>query len=428
MLKRLIPIIFTVTIADATNISTLLRGVENHYKSQMDTISIEEANSAIDIVHGQLYPKISIFGSFTHYNSPTNLRPTTPTENAKYGPPPAGDGSGDFPFSRDISRYGATLSMPIFVDSIFWLSDRAKAMRESAVYKREVNLLQDKATIIGANANLRYLEELKSSLNAKKRTLNTTKKIIKAKLKTGRASASALYKIKQRIDSIDIAINNIDIQRANIQMLIATLSGINIKHSVNMRKRGKIYLKELLPLKPLKAKMVADSYLAEAEKAKLYPSIHLKADYNEGSGDSYFSGNRVHKDYGSIGIVVSAPLLDMPQIRTMQQARIKSMKSAIEVAKLKDELLQKSKMLKKQLHLINRSITLHKKDINNQKKLVSIAKESYKSGRMTLEEYLRYIDALYEAKANLYKSKALYWQTLSQLAFIYGNSFERIVK
>ena len=80
------------------------------------------------------------------------------------------------------------------------------------------------------------------------------------------------------------------------------------------------------------------------------------------------------------------------------------------------------------MHLINHSITLHRRDISNQKKLVTIAKESYERGRMTLEEYLRYIDALYEAKANLYKSKALYWQTLSQLAFIYGNSFERIVK
>jgi len=60
--------------------------------------------------------------------------------------------------------------------------------------------------------------------------------------------------------------------------------------------------------------------------------------------------------------------------------------------------------------------------------LLKIARTSYEEGRMMLEEYLRYIDALYETEADYYKTRAAYWQTLAQIAFVYGNRFEKIVR
>ncbi|ADV45834.1 TolC family protein [Nitratifractor salsuginis] len=426
MLKRtLIPLLLGSGLY-AASVSQLLDGVRHHYQAQLDNYSIQEADKALEMVRSQFWPKIRIFGSATHYNAPTNLRPATPTENAKLSP--QAGGNGDYPFSTDIYRVGATLSMPIFVANLFTLADQTEAMRHSAAAKKEVDLLKNEATVLGANANLRYLEQMKASLHSKAKTLRTTEAIVKAKVKAGRAPASALYKVQDRLDSIRIALDNIEVQKENIRTLIETLSGVTLSHSAPMRQKGNYRPGPIFALKPLQAKRQADELAAKAEQEKLYPSLHLDANINRGYGDSYFSGHNIHRDYGGIGLTLSAPLLDMPQIRSMQKARIHAMKSATELAKTADELKTKAKAMRRQLGLLRHALSLHRHNISNEKKLVEIARRSYEDGRMTLEEYLRYIDSLYDAKAELYKTRAAYWQTLAQLAFLYGNRFERIVR
>uniref|UniRef100_UPI0025E84825 TolC family protein n=1 Tax=Nitratifractor sp. TaxID=2268144 RepID=UPI0025E84825 len=122
------------------------------------------------------------------------------------------------------------------------------------------------------------------------------------------------------------------------------------------------------------------------------------------------------------------PLFDMHQYKSIEQARIHALKSGTELAKTAEELRSRADALSRQLRLLAKSVRLNRHNITNQKKLLAIAKTSYDDGRMTLEEYLRYVDALFDARANLYKSKAQYWQTLAQLAFLYGNDLERIVR
>lgn len=420
MLKRtLIPFLLGGSLY-AANVSQLLQGVRSHYQSRIDSYATLEAHKALEMVRGQFWPKIRIFGSVSHSNSPTNLRPTTPTETSAVAP--------DFPFSRNIERVGASLSMPVFVAQLFYLADKAEAMERSASAKKEVDLLKDQATVLGANANLRYLEETERALRSKSRTLRTTEKIVRAKVKAGRAPESALYKVQERLDSIRIALDNIEVQKENIRTLIATLSGVTLNRSVPMRRRGNLKTATLLPLKPLRAKLQADKADAAAEQAKLYPSLHLDANINRGYGKSYNTGRRFQRDYGTVGLTLSAPLLDMPQIRSMQKSRIHALKSATELAQLADELKTKAKAMRRQLKLLRHALSLHHRNIAHEKKLVAIARESYDDGRMTLEEYLRYIDSLYDAEVQLYKTRATYWQTLAQLAFLYGNRFERIVR
>jgi len=420
MLKKTLTLTLLTLGVQAANIQTLFDGVRHHYRERIDQLSLRESDQALKIVQAQFWPKIRLFGSVTHYNSPTNLRPVTPTENNDVAP--------DFPFSRDITRVGATISMPIFVAELFTLAEKAQAMRRSVRARKRLNLLKDQATVLGSNANLRYLEEMEAALHSKARTLRSTKRIVRAKVDTGRASASALYKVQERLDSIRIALDNIAVQKENLRILIESLSGVDLRRSVTMHKRGKIEEREFLALRPLRAKLEADRLNAEAEKRKLYPSLHLQGDINRGYGESYFSGKKIHRDYGGIGLTLSAPLLDLPQVRNMQKAKIQAMKSATELAKTADELRVKAKGMRRQLDVLGHSLTLHRRNIANEKRLLAIARKSYEEGRMTLEEYLRYVDALYDAKANLYKTQALWWQTLAQLAFLYGNDFERIVR
>ena len=407
-------------VLQAETVAQLLDGVKSHYRERIDRLTLEESDRALGMVQSQFWPKIRIFGSITHYNSPSNLRPVTPTENAVVAP--------DFPFSREIERIGATVSMPIFVTELFTLVEKARAMRQSVRAKKRLNLLKDQATVLGANANLRYLEEMEAALHSKAKTLRSTERIVRAKVRTGRASASALYKVQERLDSIRIALDNIAIQKENLRVLVESLSGVNLRRSAPMHKKGRIEEREFLALQPLKAKARADRLEAEAQKEKLYPSLHLQGDINRGYGDSYASGRRVQRDYGGIGLTLSAPLLDMPQIRNMQKARVHAMKSAIEVEKTAAELRAKAKGMRRQVQVLEHSLSLHRRNIANEKRLLAIARKSYDEGRMTLEEYLRYVDALYDAKAQLYKTQALWWQTLAQLAFLYGNDFGRIVR
>ncbi|WP_457603113.1 TolC family protein [Nitratifractor sp.] len=404
----------------AATVGQLLDGVKSHYRERIDQLSLEESDKALGMVQSQFWPKIRIFGSITHYNSPTNLRPVTPTENAVTAP--------DYPFSRDIERIGATVSMPIFVANLFTLVEKARTMRRSVRAKKRLNLLKDQATVLGANADLRYLEEMEAALRSKARTLRSTERIVRAKVRSGRASGSALYKVQARLDSIRIALDNIAIQKENLRVLVESLSGVDLRRSAPMRKKGRIKVREFLALQPLKAKARADRLEAEAQREMLYPSLHLQGDINRGYGESYESGRRIHRDYGGIGLTLSAPLLDMPQIRSLQKARINAMKSAVEVEKTAAELRAKAKGMRRQVQVLEHSLGLHRRNIANEKRLLAIARKSYEEGRMTLEEYLRYVDALYDAKAQLYKTQALWWQTLAQLAFLYGNDFKRIVR
>ena len=417
------PALLSLTLAaglSAASMQQLFDGLKHHYQTQLSELEIRQSLNALDLVRAQLYPTIRLFGSVTHYNSPTNLRPVTPTENNDVAP--------DFPFSRDISRIGATLSMPVFVASLYTLADKAALMQHSARAKKRVDLLKNEATLVGANANLRYLEETREALRQKRKTLKTTEKIVRYKVSSGRAPRSALLKVQDRLEQIEIAINAIEIQRENIRALIENLSGIPLSRSVAMRKSGRIIRGELAPLKPLRLRAAADRKAIDAEKEKLYPSLHLNADISRGYGESYASGRNIQRDYGGVGVTLTVPLVDVGQYRHIEQARIAAAKSQTELAMNAEELRTRARSRTRQLTLLRRSLDLHRRAITHQKQLLKIAAASYNKGRMTLEEYLRYVDALFDARARYYQSKAQYWQTLAELAFLYGNDLDTLVR
>ena len=95
---------------------------------------------------------------------------------------------------------------------------------------------------------------------------------------------------------------------------------------------------------------------------------------------------------------------------------------------MREELKAEADMLEGSLPLLDNSYKLYTQSVADKQKLLDIAKVSYESGRISTEEYLRYEDALVAKKAELYKVEATKWQTLMQLAVIYGNNIEEMVK
>jgi len=424
MLKRVIIISSAAVFAQAATIGTLFDGVENYYQVQGDRLSISQAKNARDLVKAQFWPKINAFASYTLYNSPSIMKPVSPTETArllKQHKP--------LPISKKIGRVGVNLSMPLFVKSLYTMADKAEAMRQSARAKLRVDLLKNEAAIIGANANWQYLEGLKRSLMQKRKTLQTTLNITRTQVNLGRKPKVALFKVKEGLNKIKIAINNIKIQEQNLKALIKSLSGVSLKHPVRMRKIGRYHVASLMPIKPLEAKSRADYLQMKAEKEKVYyPKVVLKANYVKSYGKDYLGDRSINTNYSSVGVMLNMPLLDMAQRKSVQKAKLAYMKSRIDIKKTANELKAKADAMREQYKFIRQSIGFAKENVQNEKQLLAIAKAAYEGGRMPIEEYLRYIDAYYAAKADLYKVKASYWQTLAQLAFVYGNDFRRIVK
>ena len=424
MLKKSFLISSVVVLSHATTMGQLFNGLQSHYQMQSDRLSISQAKNAQAMVKAQFWPKVNAFASYTHYSYPTVMKPISPTDTSKllaqHKP---------LPISRNIARVGLNLSMPIYVKSLFTLAHKAEAMQASARAKRRVDLLKNEAAIVGANANWRYLEGLKSSLIQKKRTLNKTLSITRAQVALGRKPKVAEFKVKEGLNKIKIAINNIKIQEQNLKALIKSLTGITIKRPVRMRKVGSYHVASLAPVAPLRAKSRADYLNMKAQREKLYyPSVALKANYTRSYGSDYIGERSVHSNYSSVGVMLNMPLLDMPQRKSVQKAKLAYMKSQIDIKKTSSELRAKANAMREQMKYIRQSIGYAKENVRNEKQLLGIARASYEAGRMPIEEYLRYIDAYYGAKADTYKVQASYWQTLAQLAFVYGNNFRRIVK
>ena len=412
------------TLLNATTMQNLFDALKKNPTTTADELVIKRSNSGLEQATANLYPKIDLFALYDHYSTPTNLRPVPPSESAKFRDPSVAQ-----PFSKEISRIGAKFSMPLYIKSIYSMIEKAKTMQKSAKMQKRLKLLQNEAILVGANANLNYLTQLKKSIELKKKSLDETLKTIKIKVDNGRLAASALYKIEDGINQIEIAQNNIALQKQKIASTIETLTGFNIENQIEMTQvKSKLNTTNIFALEPLKLKIKASNLELKAQKEKLYPSVALHGSYTNSYADAYNNDKSLNENYSDIGVAINIPLGNMTKYKAIQSSKIDLLKDRNKLEKTQQELEAQSKMLQNSLKLLDNSIALKQKSIINKQQLLDIAKVNYKSGRLTTEEYLRYEDDLVDAKAKLYQAKAQKWQSLMQLAVIYGNNIEEIVR
>jgi outer membrane protein TolC len=411
-------------LLSAHSIPELFDALKSHAQTKSDEMAVKRAEVATSQATSQLYPTISLFGSYDNYSTPTGMLPIPPDTLLAMVQNPAVPQ----PFSYNIYKGGAKFTMPIFVKSIYTMADKAKAMQKSAAAKKHINLLQNEALIVGNNANLQYLRELKKSLELKEKSLLETLKTVKIKVNNGRAPASTLYKIDDGLNQISIAKNNIDLQKQKLISSIEAITGVKLKEPVEMQEIAGVQEGEMGSLKPLEEKLKASRLEVDAQKEKLYPSVVAHGSYAFSSATAYNNNKDINEEYGDVGVVINIPLLAMSQYDSIKKSKIELRSDEVELEKLREELSAKADMLKNSLPLLDNSIKLSQKSIENKEKLLKIAKVNYNSGRLSTEEYLRYEDDVVDAKAKLYEAKAQKWQTLMQLAVIYANNIEEMVK
>ena len=426
MLKKSFLALSFPLLLGATTLPELFDALKEHAQTKSDEMTIEQAEVAKEMANAKLYPTVNLFAKYDYYTTATGMVPVPPNDLIPMVSPTSTAGQ---PFSQNIMREGANFTMPLFVKSIYTMSDKAQKMQKSAKSKKKINLLKNEAVIVGANANYLYLAELDKSLDVKRKSLLETQKTIQIKVDNGRAPASALYKIEDGINQIDITKNSIALQKEQLQNSIRSLTGITLQAPIKMQEVSSVQTSDTIEsLTPLKLKIEANRLDVAAQKEKLYPSVVAYGNYAFSQAKAYNNDKNVNEGYGNVGVMLNIPLLAMGDYQDIKKSKIQMRQDEVEYEKLEAELSSKAKMLQNSLPLLANSIKLSQKSIANKEKLLKIAKVNYTSGRLSTEEYLRYEDDVVAASAKLYKTQAQKWQTLMELAVIYANNIEEMVK
>jgi len=419
-------ILFMIVInVNATSMKDLFTALKKQPISKVDEEVAKMAGAAEQKVKAGYYPTIDLFGAYTHYNSPTNLRPLDPLATAKL----TANGA-PLPFATTIQKFGIKATVPIFIKELSSLSQKLKHLAKSARLKRRLNFYQNEAVIVASNASLEYLDNLLIALKATRKSLATTRDDLKIAVDSGRTPAIALDKIDEKINQLDISINNIKIKRTELLSNIESLTGIRLKQPVSMELAREINKGSFFALKPLEEVVRASmsDYKAAKEK-RYYPKVALSLLWSENYAQHDVKLDKdVHSGYGYYSLGVSVPLYNKSLDSDMQIKKIALMKDKMKLQKTKDDLKASANALQKQLQLLINSEKLKKDTITKEESLVKYAKVAYEEGRMTEEDYLRYEDALVGAKSNYYEAVSKKWQTIAKLAVIYGNDLEGVMR
>jgi outer membrane protein TolC len=422
--KILFIVLLTPIFTNATTIISLLNALDDRPESRLDNLEIEKSALGRQSTGDKLMPTVKLFGGYEQFNTPTGLIPVPP--NTMIGMVRNPDIAQ--PFSKQALRGGIEFNWPIFVMSLYSLEEKADLLHLASRDKKEINRIERQAAVIGAVANLRYLESLQKALDAKQRSIMETLKTTMIMIKEGRTPESALFILRSNINQLEISLNSIEQQRNGLISKIDKLTGIELRSSVPLHRKRSVRRGEIFALRPLEKKLEASSRGMKAANEAYYPTVVTKGSLVYSRGEAYNNGIDIGEHYGTAGVYLSMPLYDRSKSTASQQAKVAYMEGREKLEQTRHNLTVQARELEKETLLLKRSITLARKSVSDQEKLLKIAKVSLTNESISQEEYLRYEDALANARANLYKFEAKEWQDIAQLAVIYGNDLKEIVK
>ncbi|WP_300363316.1 TolC family protein [Hydrogenimonas sp.] len=396
----------------------------NETRSQLAELGVKRAKD-------RFWPSLSLFASFEHYNSPTNLRPMSPTESAKM----SAEGN-PLPFATTIERLGARVSLPLFAKELFSLSRQAEAMAESAKAKERLDFLQNEALLVGADASWRHLRRLEAALKARMRSIEKTRRDTEIKVQSGRAPGIALDKLDEGLNRLRITLNDLHAQESLLKSRIEALTGMRLENPAPLTAvQEAIEEGELFAITPLRHLLKAQSHAAEAAKDRLYPKVVADAYWSENYGQNAVAplgrsdtADDVHRGYGRYMVGLTMPLFEKGLHTDIERAEVRLREAQLKLAQTRQELEAKAGALRESLALARRSRELAQKSVQNEKNLLAYAKVAYETGRLSEEEYLRYEEGMFAAQSKQAEAEAAWWQTLAQLAVIYGSDLREIVK
>jgi len=390
-----------------------------------DILKEKDAYKAMAQKEALLFPKIYGFASYEHYSNPVNVRPLTPTETMSLITTPGST----MPFSQNLQKFGARFSMPLVNTGLYAAINEAKTNVKSAEAKKNLEFISKEALLLSYDMNLKFYETLEEALISQEKSISKTSERIELGAKNGRYATSDSLKLKSIISQIDIALSDTKAKKESVIQSIYAVTGLNIANSVPLRLKKNINDESLeASLLPYKLDLKAKEYSYSASVREFYPTLSMEGSVFRGYGDAYNNDVRFQRDNGVLGVYLNVPLFDASVWQKSQKSRIAELISKNNLEKASLELEAKAKSLKSFEDELAKEIKTAQELIEANEKLLEIAKVSYKNGRMSVEEYLRYEDALFNSKASVAGIESGLWNTRGQLALIYGVELSNIVE
>ena len=416
-----------ITINSSASCDTIQEWLDAAHKApnqQLFNLAYKSAEVQSDTATATLYPKVLLIGSIEHFNAPTSLRPVPPTEISSIA-----TSHGAYPFVETMSSIGATVSMPLFVQSLFTNTKKAKENITSQSLKRAMNIAESDALLIASNAQLEYLENLTLALEAKEHSLASMRESLIIKTRNGRVAEIELTKVDEQINQTHLKLQETQNAIFDAQKTISTLIDKPVTHSVSMQLNEKEQSHEYLALLAKKQELKVVSLNTKMSKEALYyPSLTLNGNYFYRAGNAYNNNDAISREYGSIGLNLTMPIFDKERESNIELSQIEEIKARTALAQTTIEIENSYKALSDQYTILKQSRELALQSIFNYEAMLKTAKVAYSTERMIQEEYLRYEDALLSAKASLYAIDANIWQNIAKRAAIRGTDFKEIIQ
>ena len=408
-------------LAAGPTMSSLLEAVARQPDLAASSLEITSAEVQLQQARAELYPKLSAFGNYTMYSSPTNLRPMPPTEvNAA-----AGD---SIPFSENILRYGLKLEMPLFVKSLYSLADKVKKLQEVSRAGHQLRLISRQAAVVSLDASLAFTSRLDAAIASRIESLSKTRDDLQLAVDNGRAPESELLKVATSLNDLQRQRNDLRRQAVNLTSQLEQLTGIRLDRFVPIILKRSVAEDRYLRQEQQEANVAASEKELQQARDRHYPTLKFEGVISENEGEAYNTGRSIDRSYNYVGVVLTFPLFDRQLSTSIDQAQIQLQRQRQQLAQLRLDLAAEAESLNQQLPIIEQSTQLAQTSLENNRRLLDIAKVAYRTGRMTTEEYLRFETQVLDAEAALQKAILERWQIISQQAVLYGDELTGVVQ
>ncbi len=405
----------------AVTIGDLLDAAARQPGYEANALSVQESGLQKERATGALFPKLGIFGRFESYNSPTTLRPMPPTEvNVQ-----AGDA---IPFSREILRYGLSFDAPVYVRELYLLRQKAALLNEKAETDRQLDLIGRQASVVSLNSALAYLQALESAIDARRTSLGKTLEDMSLKVKTGRSPESEFLKIRKTLNDLDQQRNELDVKRLDTLREIHSLTGIELTAAANMTLIQQPGGTSYLPVTAAQYNTDAAEKEVERRRAARWPTLSVTGFVSGNEGEAYNTGSHIYRSYNEIALVLKFPLFDRTLSTDESIARVQLEKAEKHLEQARLDVAALANTLDRKVPILERSIGLAEKSIADSRTLLAVARVAVRSGRMTMEDYLRYESDVLAAQAALQQARQQKWQIVAQQAALYGIDLKGVVK
>lgn len=403
------------------NITTLLEAVGKQPGLQSSQLETQATSIQLEQARAELYPKLSAFANYERYNSPTNLRPMSPTEvNVA-----AGD---SIPFSDQIERYGLKVEMPLFVKGLYTLADKVKQLQHVSKLGHKLNLVTRQAEVVSVDASLAYVTHLNVAFVARLESLQKTRDDLRLAVNNGRTPESELLKLETSINILQKQHNDLQIQHLSLVNQLKQLTGFEVDHVVMLTQQRPVMENEILREKQQQGNVAVAEKEVQRTEDQHYPTVKLVGTMTENYGTAYNTDESINRSYNYFGINISIPLFDQSLSTSIDLAQNQLQREKRRLAQVQIDVAAEADTLRQQLPILERSQELALKSFDNSKKVLEIARVAYRNGRITTEEYLRNETEVLDTEAALHQTNRDRWQVICRQAVLFGDDLTGVVQ